>query len=333
MITSDGVNDDTTLLGSVQSSVNILSCSVLPTIGMSAMKQFMVEGLSKIRLDTYTVKYKVPTWLSYDNSEPVFGLIHNLEDINSCGDLHSALVDTGVSSNKVRFMLSFLEKFLEESDKCPICLEGFQVDNDVSIISPCFHFVCKTCMKRCLVSSNYCPMCRVTISGILDVLPVKTPSIRTFDTSSKTFEELLGFNVGQNISMGNNCGAIVASLYIENVHKKLVVLSPYSNFHVMLKRSVSRIGVFDVDIRGVRRKNFQDRLEWFGVNSEDTLKVLCISDIRELSWLSEISGVDAICDVRVSVRKLDKDPISFFSRISRIRSGNDVRIFNVTPWE
>ena len=350
MITSDGLYSDTTLLGNVQSSVNILSCSILPTIGMSSMKNFMVEGLSKTRLDTYTIKYKVPTWNTISgNSESVFGMIPNVEDIRTGGDLYSALENMDINpsdtwNNKVRFMLSFLETFFQESDKCPICLEGFQADIDVSIISPCFHFVCNKCMKRCLVSSNYCPMCRVKISGMLDVLPVKEKSLSRGDVNTlccETFDDLLSVHVGPNPSqsMEKVCGDIIASLSMESVHKKLVVLAPYYNFDLLLKKSVSRFGGFKVDIRGFSKRNFQERVEWFGEKSEDTLKVLCICNIRELSWVSEISDIDAICDVRTSseksVRKLDKDPISFFSRISRIdeNGGNRVRIFNVTPCE
>lgn len=58
------------------------------------------------------------------------------------------------------------------SDDCPICLERMA---NISIIQPCLHFTCKSCMSKL---SGKCPMCRSLFSGTVGISTQDRPPVK-----------------------------------------------------------------------------------------------------------------------------------------------------------
>jgi len=70
-----------------------------------------------------------------------------------------------------------------KSDDCPICLEKI---SDLSLIQPCLHFTCKTCMHKVILKKK-CPICRGSLCGTVGISTSDTLGKRK--KSSETIEE------------------------------------------------------------------------------------------------------------------------------------------------
>ena len=79
-----------------------------------------------------------------------------------------------VAKRKCNILESLIIKIHEvKSHDCPVCLEPIV---DLSLIQPCLHFTCKTCMHRVILNKK-CPICRGSLRG--------TVGISTSDTLGK----------------------------------------------------------------------------------------------------------------------------------------------------
>lgn len=49
----------------------------------------------------------------------------------------------------------------DSEQECPICL----LPQTIGLLTPCSHFFCKECLSQWLLSTDSCPMCRVSVNG------------------------------------------------------------------------------------------------------------------------------------------------------------------------
>ena len=81
-----------------------------------------------------------------------------LESFNSIHENRNKLVD-----NLLEYELNKVEKLEEGNKKCVICLEHFK-DGDKIISLPCVHIYHGDCIKKWLLRTNFCPICKYTFN-------------------------------------------------------------------------------------------------------------------------------------------------------------------------
>ncbi|KAF8233862.1 hypothetical protein L208DRAFT_1264706, partial [Tricholoma matsutake] len=53
----------------------------------------------------------------------------------------------------------------DSDQRCPICLDDYQPDDDVLKLADCSHWLHRECLQKWLKSASTCPVCRKTVGG------------------------------------------------------------------------------------------------------------------------------------------------------------------------
>ncbi|CAM9158091.1 unnamed protein product, partial [Ectocarpus sp. 12 AP-2014] len=167
--------------------IPLISASVLQTQDRHMVGEFMIDQLRKIRYEQYTVRY-TPTFASrlFGNNFEMSALSGSrlirdrfgitLTGIKTIGQVLGIVNDTvhtletTDSTSRIITPLTRLRNklrtFVGEKEACPVCLEEYEMESGASLINPCWHIVCDTCLRRMLAEKHVtCPMCRTKIEG------------------------------------------------------------------------------------------------------------------------------------------------------------------------
>lgn len=351
-----GVADNASLKNDVILSSTLLSCGTLSSYQRRDMVDSTIEELTHVQVEKYTVFYNEPTWSVLDVRHQLhfesLGLF-DMHSVNTVGDIINRIRDSGQGHDEdlcttdlapaLVEMMRRIDSFTSESAICHVCLDPYAPDKEVCMISPCWHFVCKKCMHLCLHQRQTCPVCRVDIVGVTDVLPdaQSAPNCSFPRDDCTSLLDYLGVYLSHKHNMVISCASVVASMVRESDSSNILVISDVPDFSTCLRESLNkivnyidgRVKIEQLVVPRKRKKNvpiFESQVEWFNDRTEDVVKVLCTHEKSNdgIPGL-DLPKVDAICKVgaHIEARRLLRvtgDPRSL---------GKDgiFRIFDIVP--
>lgn len=374
---ANGEVDNTSLRNDVRLSASLMACGVLPTKTLDNAHQLILDSLNDALVEKYNINFNSPIWgaLSgrFVHTAPVemraLG-IKDFEEVRTPGQLLKKIEDTMYAEDnttvesqdskkkRVMYLSKRVEEFLyNKDDGCLVCMDPFATETQVCLVAPCWHFVCKDCMKRCLDARHTCPKCRTDITGVVDLRMSENRVAKdvTFSSDQKfSFEDFLRAYMPQNPGSLEACCAVLeataASLLaeIKSPILKLLVIGPCSEFSRQLQKFVQGkyrelVRIVQLKVAGNKRKRttmgYEEQLEWFkSENDQHMVKVLCTHEnviVTEDILGLDLHGVDAICNVggEITGRRLGR-----VTRIQRVvdvlengNTGSTVRLFNLLP--
>lgn len=354
-LTCNGETDNASFRNDVLFSATLMASSIISSSKRAEVAAYMVEGLSRVELEKYTLEYREPVLDKYLRIEPGVGDLQALGVagvgyVRTAGDLLEKVdLTIAASSNEhaseqiLRVVSSRLSELTTNGDTCPVCLDAYTSQKEMCMLSPCWHFVCKKCMEDCINSRDTCPMCRAEITWITDFFPDAKPSSRRIGNLSNctSYEEFLSAFLLESPSIREACAAVIASLSTQGTPTRLLMICPTPRFFVdlqatldtMLSRDVQskHVGVQELNVRQKRRRTgpgFEQRLEWFNSRDGELVKVLCTHGGDRMSGL-DLPEIDAICHVGGVI---DSRMLGRVTRIPRVLSGGKkLRLFNIVP--
>lgn len=134
----------------------------------------MTESLWKVPVEIYNVKYtpSVRASLFGPGSEMSTTVVEDLVGpacrrssgkMETIGDIRSGVLDALRAADREdlkrkKLLLQVLRRvseILSNPTRCPVCLEEFTPESSATVLSPCWHFACRFCMERLLVTRRW----------------------------------------------------------------------------------------------------------------------------------------------------------------------------------
>lgn len=353
--------DLTSLKNDVKLSSALMACGVLPTEARRDAHEWLISGFNTIPVEKYNINYNTPVWGAMDGINQIMPQaleelgMKDLKNVQTVQQLFENIQDARVEAEdeelaKLDRVFDVINKFLAENNDCPVCLEKLKSrGNHVCMLCPCWHFVCKTCTKLCLVARDTCPFCRQSIDGIMDMRSGGVSLAVDNQASSTKFEGFLKAYMPQSPGALEACSAILKACgdallaEIENPVLKLLIVTPSVDFSSALNKSLdgkygALVKVVQLKVEGNKRKRtsmgYEQQLEWFKSEETDYVKVLCTHENGSFTddlYGLDLNHVDSICHVG---RGINGRRLGRVTRVQRALQKSDTtfRIFNLLPF-
>ena len=354
--------DVTSLKNDVKLSSALMACGVLPTEARRDAHDWLISGFNLIPVEKYNINYNTPVWGAMDGINQIMPLaleelgIKGLQNVQTVQQLFENIQDARVEAEdekleKLNKVYDVINNFLAENNVCPVCLDQLKSrGNHVCMLCPCWHFVCKTCTKLCLVARDTCPTCRQVIEGIMDVRSGEvSPEIENQTVNSTNFEGFLKPYMPQSPGALEACSAILKACgdallaEIENPVLRLLIVTPSVDFSSALSKSLdgkhgALVKVVQLQVEGNKRKRtsmgYEQQLEWFKTEEAEYVKVLCTHENGSCTddlYGLDLNHVDSICHVG---RGINGRRLGRVTRVQRAlqKSNTTFRIFNLLPF-
>ena len=146
------------------------------------------------------------------------------------------------SMNESNYMVSILEKMKnndikEDENDCIICLDNITDPT----LTECGHLFCYECIKLCLKSKQFCPLCKKDLSG-KDLLTMKKNDVNVGNSMSNPLLVKYGSKLGKTIS-------IVKSL-VALPETKIIIFSQWDNMLSLIGTTLSENGIENSFVKG-----------------------------------------------------------------------------------
>lgn len=313
---ANGEVDLSSLKHDVKLSAALMVCGVLSSQGRKDAHDFLISAFNKTPVEKYNLQYNAPVWGAMDGINHIMpGAledlgIKSLAEVQTVEELFERIQDAIVeapdqSDNEgvpegltvLNRLYDVVNKFLSEDNDCPVCLDKLKTsENQICMLCPCWHFVCKTCTILCLDSRDTCPTCRGAIDGIMETKAVderegtvNPRDMYNYDKFDK-FDDFLKMHLPKTPSILEVCTAILKASAdalleeIENPILKLLIVGPSINFSNALHKALDGkhrelVKIVQLKVEGNKRKRtsmgYEQQLEWLKKNETEYVKVLC----------------------------------------------------------
>lgn len=373
----DTSGDTASLKSDVRLSTQLLACAVLPSNERSLAHEQLIQGYNQYSVEKYIIDFDTPIWGNQQSTEGYttgeipaqlkeLG-VKGLSSVKTMDDLLAKVDDALTESsggNPTPFgrisypTLKRLDKSTRKQlrQDCPVCFDPLKTKEQVALLCPCWHIFCKPCMKQCLVARETCPMCRETITGIMETR-VKDKEVSDDCEDCKDCENCKDFEDFFREYLPSKPVALEACLAIlhasaaallagcHNSPKRILIVGPSTGFGLALWKTLEKeyrdvVSILQLKVEGNKRKRtamgYEEQLAWFKDNEQELgktgesgesgkrftkIKVLCTHE--NVHFAEDIVGldlheVDSICHVggEITARRLGR-----VGRIQRVIEG------------
>lgn len=299
--------------------IPLISASVLQTEDRYMVGEFMIDQLKKIRYEQYTVRY-TPSFASrlFGNNFEMsalsgsrlisdrFGIVLP-SGSNTVGQILRVVKNTiatfdATDETSTRIITPLtqlrdkLSTFVGEREACPICLEQYEMESGASLMNPCWHIVCDTCLRTMMAAQHVkCPLCRTKIEGHTTALvddgnvaddPVQTQPQVQIDTSLPLIDNMntiLKPTAGLEKACIDTLRCIKADVGAQTY--KIVMIVPdehfFTKFAVEIREAMdaAQIQIIEFKTSGTKRKRVTGKMvsgqiESFASDRGPSMKIL-----------------------------------------------------------
>lgn len=371
-VVANGNVDNSSLKNDVRLSTCLLACSILPSKARDDAHEFLFLGLNGHIVEKYNIKFDSPIWGAEMEGYTVPEIPEEIEKLGVRGlstvktvdeffeAVYSRLLELSgqhVTFEEIRTRgeLSRLYQAAKAQvlEECPVCLDPLKSKDQLALLCPCWHIVCKHCIRRCLHARDTCPKCRASITGIMELRPEPKPKLSLSDDfeGCRNFEDYLRKYLPWNPVPLEACSAILnasaAALLakMENPIFRILIVGPSTGFGNSLWKSLvgkhrDAVSVVQLKVEGNKRKRtsmgYEEQLKWFKSREGEGEKVKVLCTHENVNFAEDVVGldlheVDAICHVGggITGRRLGRA-----TRIQRVvggKVGTSLRLFNLLP--
>ena len=165
---NENQNIDVTLSDSREKSYNISNNEESKIESKSSSSNSEEIQFENIENNNNEVDEKIES----DNNEEVQNIESDINDedennseiIDIDDEINENPVDDKIIENLPIAKLNDINKLSEENNKCTICFDAFNKENNI-IYLPCIHFFHEDCIKKWFKKQNFCPICRYQITS------------------------------------------------------------------------------------------------------------------------------------------------------------------------